>query len=265
MIALCLQHHKEADSGAFSHKQLRVLKAAPFLKRVGVGPAGHFNWKREQLILNAGGSLFVRCPVFLAVGGRPVVWLSSDETGNQLLNLDIWDADGQLTLSMRDNDWLVVADLDDVEAPPSARSLIVRDPRRGIRASIEFSTATLDQILEDRRTREREGAVQRAAQAQRELDSKIKAGVPDQEISWYRMLANNAHGLSDDQAAERAAKLTASIRREWTGEDFVVCSFQARIPFPYKVDVTASKITLPGENTISGMTAIDCGTAIMLG
>ncbi len=33
MIALCLQHHKEADSGAFSHEQLRVLKASPFRSR----------------------------------------------------------------------------------------------------------------------------------------------------------------------------------------------------------------------------------------
>lgn len=265
MIALCLQHHKEADSGAFSHEQLRVLKASPFLKRARVGPAGHFNWKREQLILNAGGSLFVRCPVFLAVGGRPIVWLSSDQNGNQLLNLDIWDTSGQLILSMRDNDWLVVADLDDVEAPPSARSLVVRDSSRDIRASIKFSTATLDQILDDRRTHEQEATAQRAAQVRKELDRKIKAGAPDQDIAWYRMLANDSHGLNDDQAAERAASLTASIRREWPGEEFVVCSFQARIPFPYKVDVTASKITLPGQNTISGMTAIDCGTAIMLG
>ncbi len=118
MIALCLQCHKEADGGAFTDNQLRKLKANPFLRRIGTGPGGRFHWRREQLILAAGNSLFVRCPVFLEIGGRPIVWLSSDDDGNQLLNLDIWDERGQLAMSMRDNDWLLGAVLNS-SAPDS--------------------------------------------------------------------------------------------------------------------------------------------------
>jgi hypothetical protein len=38
MFALCLQHHKEADSGAFSDSQLRSFKAEPFLKKSDPDP-----------------------------------------------------------------------------------------------------------------------------------------------------------------------------------------------------------------------------------
>src|ERR1700740_933715 len=56
MIAMCLQHHKEADSGAFSDDHLRALKRDPFLRRIGAEPAGRFNWKREPLIPKEGGA-----------------------------------------------------------------------------------------------------------------------------------------------------------------------------------------------------------------
>ena len=154
MIALCLQHHKEADSGAFTSAQLRKLKSTGDKRPI----RGRFNWKREQLILEAGGGLYIRCPVLLEVGDRPMIWLTSDSQGNQLLNLDIWDSDGQLAFSMRDNDWIVVGDLHDLEAPPSARSLVVSAPEKNIRLSIKFATATLEHIQRKLLTRQEEMA-----------------------------------------------------------------------------------------------------------
>jgi hypothetical protein len=157
MVALCLQHHKEADGGALTHQQLRDLKTQGFMLRVGGAPGGRFNWRREQLILDAGGGLFVRCPEFLRMAGRPMIWLTTDAQGNQLLNLDIWDRTGALVFAMRDNDW-VVFDADDVEAPPSARSLIVRDSSKGIRLSVAFKTASASAIKGRLVERERRGA-----------------------------------------------------------------------------------------------------------
>lgn len=59
-------------------------------------------------MLVAGDGLYVRCPVFLSVHGRPVVWLTEDEDGAKMLNMDVWDANGQLAFSMRDNDWVAI-------------------------------------------------------------------------------------------------------------------------------------------------------------
>jgi len=261
MIALCLQCHKEADGGAFTDNQLRKLKANPFLRRIGTGPGGRFHWRREQLILAAGNSLFVRCPVFLEIGGRPIVWLSSDDDGNQLLNLDIWDERGQLAMSMRDNDWLLGADLDDVEARPGARSLVVRAPSRGFRVSIEFEAVTIEELTEGLRKREEEAAASSRRLYEHQLTQQIAAGAPDFMCQSFRDLIDRSH----EQIDVRTGDLANAITRGWSGDEFVLCNFLADIPYPVRVQVAPSKITLPGNNTIGSMTAIDCGTAIVLG
>jgi peptide deformylase len=56
MIALCLQHAKEADQGAFTTQQLKDMKKQPYLKELEKFPQGRFNWRREQLLLLAGGT-----------------------------------------------------------------------------------------------------------------------------------------------------------------------------------------------------------------
>jgi hypothetical protein len=55
MVAMCLQHHKEADVNAFSDEQLRKMKTDPYLRRSGSPPEGTFHWRREQLVVRAGG------------------------------------------------------------------------------------------------------------------------------------------------------------------------------------------------------------------
>lgn len=148
MVALCLQHHKEADVGAFTVEQLREFKAYPFLRRSGSFPGGRFNWKREQQMLQAGGGLYFRCPTFLESARRPVVWISEDAAGFEVLNLDLWDERGQLAFSMRENDWLVLDEIDDLECPPSGRSLILRAPNRGIRLSVGFDSVSRASVRE---------------------------------------------------------------------------------------------------------------------
>ena len=96
MVALCLQHHKEADSGVFTPEQLRAFKTTAVRDR----PIGRFNWKREQLVLRAGGGLYIGCRVFLEMAGRQMIWLTTDDDGNQMLNMDAWGADGKLAFAM---------------------------------------------------------------------------------------------------------------------------------------------------------------------
>ncbi len=146
MVALCLQHHIEADRRAFSVAQLRALKVAPFLLRAGGAPIGHFNWRREQLILHVGAGFCIRCPVFLRIAGRDVIWVAPGSDGSELLNLDLWDATGNLIFSMRANDWLAYKPFEDLEAPPSARSLTLRAPNTGVLLDLQFSTATVPEL-----------------------------------------------------------------------------------------------------------------------
>jgi len=168
--ALCLQHHKEADAGAFTPEQLRTLKEDPFLRRVDVALIGGFIWKREQLILRAGGGFYVRCSVLLEMASRPIIWLSTDADGNQLLNLDLWDENGSLVFSMRDNDWIVWKESDDVEAPPSARSLIVR--MNEARLSVEFAHSSMDDVRAELARRDAESNARLIGRYQAE------AGIP---------------------------------------------------------------------------------------
>jgi hypothetical protein len=262
MVALCLQHHKEADGGAFTHQQLRDLKTQGFMLRIGGAPGGRFNWRREQLILDAGGGLFVRCPEFLRMAGRPMIWLTTDAQGNQLLNLDIWDRTGALVFAMRDNDW-VVFDADDVEAPPGARSLIVRDSSKGIRLSVAFKTASASEIEARLVERERRGAESMRRHYQDELDRLVAQGAPDFSTQFFReRLAEDA---SDAGVGAQVDRIMESIRAGWPGNEFVLCDLRATIVFPYEVHITDTKIALPNNNTLAGTVAIDCGGAIALG
>ncbi len=161
IIALCSQCHREADAGAFSRDQLRALKADPFLKRTDGHLVGHSNWKRQQVILQAGGGLYIRCQVFLLIQERRMVWFSLDENKNMLLNLDLFDKDGSLVFSMRDNDWIVLDRLDDVEATPSTGSLVLKAPGRGIRLSLRFKAMTLDDIRTHPNTRRAADTIER--------------------------------------------------------------------------------------------------------
>lgn len=105
---MCLQHHKEADSGAFTLDQLRSLKSDPYLRRSGMGPGGTFHWRRQGLIIRAGGITGIGCPVLMRFGSTNAIWITQDKEDHGLLNLDLWGPTGVLLFSMRDNDWLVL-------------------------------------------------------------------------------------------------------------------------------------------------------------
>lgn len=71
-------------AGAFTPEQLRAFKTTAARDR----PIGLFNWKREQLILRAGGGLYDGCGVFLEMAGHQMIWLTADGDGDQMLNMD---------------------------------------------------------------------------------------------------------------------------------------------------------------------------------
>jgi hypothetical protein len=197
----------------------------------------------------------------LEIKGRKIVWLSSDTDGNQLLNLDIWDVNGQLAMSMRDNDWLLGADLDDVEATPGNRSLVVRGPSRGFSVSIEFETVTIEELTEVLRRREKASAARSRAFYEAQIAAQTAAGASPFIIQSLRDMVASAA----DQIDARTADLVGSITRGWDGDEFVRCNFLAEIPYPTPISVAPKQITLPGNSTIDSIVAIDCGGAISIG
>src|SRR4029079_15500764 len=53
MLALCAEHHRKADAGAFTVEQLREMKKeSPNTVR------GRFNWLRNELLAVVGGSFY---------------------------------------------------------------------------------------------------------------------------------------------------------------------------------------------------------------
>jgi hypothetical protein len=135
MIALCLQHHAEADVGTYTIAQLRAMKVA---NRVHTSVDGVFNWRRERTIFKGGSNFFLDCPIILQVRQRDIIWLTKSEEGFDLFNLDLFAPDGKLVFSMRDNEWTAVPSLDDIEAPPSARRLSSRSRQHGIALDLQF-------------------------------------------------------------------------------------------------------------------------------
>jgi hypothetical protein len=70
MIALCPQHHAQADGGAWTHAQLRALKREPY---VDDAIRVQWPWQPESLIMTVGPSLVVGSGSPMRLGSRPVM------------------------------------------------------------------------------------------------------------------------------------------------------------------------------------------------
>jgi len=149
MIALCLQHHKEADGGAFTDEQLRETKQNSYLKKMGEFPKGRFNWRREQLLVLFGGNLVLGPEVILQVWEEPIIWLFKDEQGFEQLNLKICDSTRKTLFKMRDNDWLAYPPFDELECPPRGNSLDFRSLSNDLRIKLRFSMVSKSKLKRD--------------------------------------------------------------------------------------------------------------------
>jgi hypothetical protein len=137
MIALCQNHHAQAEGGAFTAEQLRSMKKSTPPEDV----KGRFSWMRNNLVVVAGnGVLFYQNPVLLQVSGQDAVWINRDQDGHLLLNIDNLPLGGRTgDLTLHNNDWTAFnrTRLQDLLSPPGGRSLDVRY-QNGDRLYLEF-------------------------------------------------------------------------------------------------------------------------------
>jgi hypothetical protein len=265
MVALCLHHHKTADVGAFTDDQLRALKADPFVLRMGAPIRGGFEWRREQLVILSGSIWYFGCAVLLEARGRQLIWLSRDGQGHELLNLDLYSPDGSLQLAMRDNDWVVVGDLHDVECPPAANSLVVRAGGGGGHLSIRFDSADQERIERLART----GSHRSTDAALARLAANLAAQPPHQTTlpppppgfeDFERRMIEDIRARRDEQAEQAVANVVGKI----SSFPVPLCRITGRLVFPLPVRLAQYRTVLPGNNVIAGGLMAGSGTAISL-
>lgn len=264
IVALCLQHHKEADQGAFSLEQLRGMKRI-LEKGPRPMPAGHFNWRRDQLILEAGGNLLVRVQTLLQIGDRPIVWLSNDENGHQLLNMDVYGLDGRVLFQMRDNEWSTAELFDDLFCPPAADSIVLRVRSRDILLKLKFKSLTPPQLREHLVRRERRGMESSARHLEQNVVQRRRERAPEHFLRHLEQSASEMRASAAARAADQAEHLYDRIRNGQDPSDYILCELEGRLPFPVQVTMTPSRTVIGGGLTIGSSTMLGGMTAFQIG
>lgn len=135
MIALCREHHIQADNGAFTKKQLHRLKQNG--KDNWRQISGQFNWMRNRLLAVVGGNFYYETPVILKFREQPVIWFERDENNYLLLNLHMLTTIDAPRAYITNNEWFNVGGEENIEFLPSAKRLRISYPN-GDLVSIEF-------------------------------------------------------------------------------------------------------------------------------
>lgn len=115
MIALCVKHHRFADRGAFTNRQLhaRKLTAANSFKRSG------FPWMRRRMLAIVGGNFFFETPILLQWRNRPLICLDRDESGYLSLSLAWPVASDSVVPLLERNDWIDHEVIQDLQCSPT--------------------------------------------------------------------------------------------------------------------------------------------------
>ena len=123
MVALCAEHHKKADNGAYTNEQLSRFKQA---KVDSALIRGQFDWRRNKLLAVVGGNFYYETPRVLVIDGHDVVSLTRDEEGYLLLSVQMLSLSTEVRLEMTDNCWENIGNPIDLVSPPSGKDLRVR-------------------------------------------------------------------------------------------------------------------------------------------
>ena len=129
MIALCPEHHAQADAGLWTQAQLRDFKRNPYVDdRLRV----QWPWTPETLVARAGQTLVIGGGSPLRMGGRPVIAFRPVEIealGTKTIEFDsdIRDAAGEAWLRIENSYFdLRLERITDVKFLPSTREVHIR-------------------------------------------------------------------------------------------------------------------------------------------
>ncbi len=127
MIALCPEHHRKADAGAYTKAQLREFKNNAIAHSKDI--IGRFDWLRNDLLVVIGGFFYYKKPqdhpLALTIQDQPVVWFNRDED-YLLLNLKMYTTSNEERACIKDNYWIAKGCPTDLESPPSGKLLCLK-------------------------------------------------------------------------------------------------------------------------------------------
>lgn len=134
MIALCAEHHKKADAGAYTPAQLREFKG----NRVNAEAVkGSFEWMRNDLLAVVGGNFYYETLNVVRLDETDVVWFRRDDDGYLRLNVELLSLAPEPRAKIEDNIWANIGEPEDLRSPPSGKLLEIRYPS-GDWLSVEF-------------------------------------------------------------------------------------------------------------------------------
>ena len=224
MIALCLQHHKEADGGDYTDIQLLELKEAG---KNNKPVSGQFNWKRENTLIIAGSNYFIGSPTILEANKTKQIWFEKDEKNNDTVNMDLYSSDGLLVFQMRKNDWTVLPDFEDIESPPSARSLKIRSRKYGVSVDLEFSNQDINKITKIVESNLWNGTLKSVEEYNQILPDDI---IPRKEFK--------------DELEKSVSRVTEYVSKNLGESGFMTCLVNLSIKFPVSLQLTPKKLQM---------------------
>lgn len=108
MIALCREHHDEADQGHYSKEELRRLKQS---RKSSADVVGAFpSWQKEVLLIRIAGLYAAASQIAMSVGGEQFLQVSKNEVDMLSLSFIIRSQDGETIAKMLENDLEVYPD-----------------------------------------------------------------------------------------------------------------------------------------------------------
>jgi hypothetical protein len=123
MIALCAQHHKKADGGAYSIEQLHALtsdKTNPSMVK------GNLDWLRRDLLAVVGGIFYYETPRIIVIDSHEVISLNRDKEGYLRLSINMLSINAEERLIVNNNSWENIGSPIDLRSPPQGKELEVR-------------------------------------------------------------------------------------------------------------------------------------------
>jgi hypothetical protein len=134
MIALCAEHHKKADAGAYTNEQLRSFKTN---RANAESVRGAFEWLRNDLLAIVGGNFYYETLRVIQVDGIDVVSFIRDEEGYLRLNVQMLSLSAQQRARIEENIWSNIGTPNDLKSPPSGKFLQIKY-ETGDQLSVEF-------------------------------------------------------------------------------------------------------------------------------
>jgi hypothetical protein len=122
MIALCAQHHKKADGGAYTNEQLHQLKQDTTNAHV---VRGNLDWLRNKMLAVVGGSFYFETPIILEIDNIEVISLKRDSVGYLRLSINMLSLCAEERLIIDKNSWENIGSPSDLRSPPQGKELEV--------------------------------------------------------------------------------------------------------------------------------------------